>query len=79
MVIPPAGLSVMMMFPSGSLVIGTMGSWFLCRMALFPGLDPIGAPTDPLGTGCGRIFHGWAVCGKPSCRAFPAEYGMGSP
>eukprot|EP00972_Heterocapsa_arctica_P027655 4067692-Heterocapsa_arctica.AAC.1 len=31
------------------------------------------------GAGCGRIFHEWAVCGKPSCRAFPAENGMGFP
>eukprot|EP00972_Heterocapsa_arctica_P059274 8741721-Heterocapsa_arctica.AAC.1 len=59
--------------------VDSLGSWLPCPLALMPGLDPIGAPTDPRGAGCGRIFHEWAVCGKPSCRAFPVEYGIGFP
>jgi hypothetical protein len=56
--------------------------WLLHRDALgqsvIPGAGALADPTVPLGTSFGRRLHERAVCGKPSCRAFPAVNGMGA-
>jgi hypothetical protein len=67
---------------AGPPLIAMLSSLFARSDALgqsvIPGAGEVAEPAVPLGTIFGRRLHEWAVCGKPSCLAFPAVNGMGA-